>query len=401
MKELGSLSTSPDLDAAAKAFESASDQFETNLFGQLVAASRLAKQVGFCSDQSISQTDMPPVTPTRSPPKDQPPTSSQGPQLLERAWSRVRLSASGLLRRLPRQAFCVQDLSAPAVSTPSLEPCFTESPDRSPSSAEKCLVFSPAIAPPPPPQPTLAGIVARALSRGAATEEATRVDDSQPPPFPGSPPPKARAFPSPPPGKPPMPRQPKQRYLLPPRSPMRSTKAVAAQEAAVAAAADIPTVTEIRVVEGPDGQPQEIRVHLPTGFPGRLPAGFSVPAKRVPVDFTSLASQIEDLRAPAVATPLRAGSRLRAGSHLSALFAEAATTLPLAAVPALAAASGLSSTLRRNERLARARSAKDRELSTDWSESTASPTLAFRYPGPSTALTVEKFSLRYPGPRGI
>ena len=217
-----------------------------------------------------------------------------------------------------------------------------------------------------------------------------------------------------------------QRSSRPPRSPARSTKAAAAQEAANRAAADRPNivtevrpniVTEVRVVEGPDGEPQEIRVHLPNGFPGRMPMGFRMPAGRMPAGIVSGIVSPTVLVTPpragshlstlppeaAVALPLaaapppRAGSHLsmfppeaaaalplaaaappRAGSHLSTFSPEAAAALPLVAAPASAAAPGLASTLHRNERLARARRANsaNRELSTDRNESAASPALS-------------------------
>jgi len=160
----------------------------------------------------------------------------------------------------------------------------------------------------------------------------------------------------------PSPRQPAQsRRTLFPSPPPRSPKAkqrlipdaAAAQEAANIAAAGL-SPTEIHVFEEVDGHSTEVRVHLPAGFPGRMPAGFRMPPGRMPAGGPA-----------AVPTPPRAGS------HLSILSAEAG------AASASADARGLAST-HRKERLARARRAnrEQHELSTDWDGSTASPALS-------------------------
>ena len=93
----------------------------------------------------------------------------------------------------------------------------------------------------------------------------------------------------------------------PPRNPERSTRSAAVlverQKAATAAAEDglaeagQTAAVEVRVVEGREGELREIRVHLPNGFPGRLPVtspaqiGASFPG-RMPagVDFDTSAA---------------------------------------------------------------------------------------------------------------
>ena len=103
--------------------------------------------------------------------------------------------------------------------------------------------------------------------------------------------------------------------LAPPPNPERSARSAAVlverQKAATAAAEDGLAedglaAVEIRVVESREGELQEIRVHLPNGFPGRLPV--SSPAQiaasfpgRMPADFDTSAT---------VAPPPRVGSHL-------------------------------------------------------------------------------------------
>ena len=226
------------------------------------------------------------------------------------------------------------DPATPAASTPPL-------------GSKLSFPEVPAYSPPPPLAPSPA---AATPSPALAAASPRQPAQSRRPPFPSPPP-----------------RSPKRDASLTPRTPERLIpNAAAGQEAANVAAADL-SPTEIHVFSKNDGSPAEVRVHLPEGFPGRMPAGFRMPSGRVP-----------GFRVPAGRMP--AGGPVvpppRAGSHLSIHPAEAG------AATASADAQGLAST-HRKERLARARLA-NRELSTDWDGSTASPALSSK-PHPAGA----------------
>ena len=329
----------PGLDTAAKVFESAIEQSDIATHDVETSTDEVHQQPPsparphhanstHCRTLNLSQTETQFAMPTSSSLTNQLPSSrrrsSRGSLSLQTAWNVHGTQDAG-----------AYDPAASAASMPSLgvSLSFPEVPTHSPSQMP-----SPALAVPSPPRPA----------------QSPRLHFPSPPPRAARSP--AAAFPSP---------QlrgsesltsslSKQRSSLPPRSFERSKQTTAAQEAATAAA-NGSIVTEIHVVEGSDGVPQEIRVHLPNGFPGRMPAGFRMPAGRMP-----------GISPASVAAPPRAGS------HLSALSADATTELsPNATL-------GQSSNLQRKERIERARSANsiNRELSIDRDEIAASPTLS-------------------------